>query len=172
LRMISPKVTRDDVDVKGVVCHQLEIAAGTMLTDFARKHPECEGFARNAKIHLVEQDDFYLNKAARGLVAYLTSWVLQASHPETGYLTFEYKVPTTWFDHLKQSIKFGVYPRWIPSRLWAWLMGKLTVKLTQKTMTKDYVKNINVCPHSNMEFPDPNHIRFLMMEDPLMTVRR
>jgi len=169
--MAMPKVVREDVETKGVICHQLEIAAAAMLEDFARKHPQYGGYARNAKLQLVEQDP-YLDRVASGLVAYLTSWVLQASHPEMGYLTFEYKVPTTWFDHLKQSIKFGIYPRWIPTRLWAWFVSKLEVKLTLKTMTKEYVKNINVCPHSNTEFPDPNHIRFLMMEDPLEKATR
>jgi hypothetical protein len=169
--MAISKVTRDDVEVKRLICHQLEIGAAAMLSDFARKNPQFGGYARNAKLQLVECDP-YLSKVASGLVAYLTSWVLQASHPEMDYLTFEYKVPATWFDHLKQSIKFGVYPRWIPTRLWAWLVGKLQVKLTLKTMTKEYVKNINVCPHSNVEFPDPNHTRFLMMEDPIAKVTR
>ena len=169
--MAIPKVTREDVEIKGIVCHQLEIAAVAMLEDFTRKHPQFEGYAHNAKLQFVERDP-YLDKVAYGLVACLTSWVLQASHPERGYLTFEYKVPTTWFDHLKQSIKFGEYPRCIPTCLWSWLIGKLEVKLTLKTMTKEYVKNINVCPHSNTEFPDQNHIRFLMMEDPLAKVIR
>jgi hypothetical protein len=170
--MAIPKVVREDVEVEDVVCHQLEIAVQAMLGDFARKHPQFEGYARNAKLQLAERDLYQLDNVARGLVACLTSWVLQASHPEMGYLTFEYKVPTTWFDHLKQSIKYSVYPRWIPTRLWAWFVGKLEVKLTLKTMTKGYVKNINVCPHSNTEFPDRNHIRFLMMEDLPVKVTR
>ncbi len=154
------KVT-DDVEVESVVCHQLEIAAQAMLADFARKHPQFEGFARNAKLQITERD---ICGVADQLVAYLSSWVLASSHPEMGYLTFEYKVPATWFDHLKQSIKYSQWPRWVPYRLWAWFIGKLMVKLTLKTATRDYVKNINVCPHANMDFPDRNHIRFLMMD--------
>jgi len=154
--MISTKGT---VTVEGVVCHRMEIAVQSVLKGFVRRHPELGGFARNAELQITSQD---IDREAEELVAYLSSWVLAPSHPEKGYLTFEYKVPATWFDHLKQSIKYGVHPRWVPSRLWAWLMGKITVKLTLKTMTKEYVKNINVCPHGNVKFPDHTHIRFMM----------
>lgn len=163
--MAVSKVTRDDVEVEDVVCHQLKIAAQAILKDFVQEHPEFAGFAHNAKMQLNKRALYQLDRVAEGLVAQLSSWVLQASHPEKGYLTFEYKVPTTWFDHLKQHIKYNVRrPRWVDYRVWAWLMGKFTVKLTLKTMTKDYVKNVNVCPHSNTEFPDPTHIRFLMVK--------
>jgi len=157
--MATPKAT--PVKVNELVCHAMQVAVSAVLQDYARRYPAGRGLAQNAKLELEERDLYGVGNSANQLVASLFSWVLAPLHPERDYLTFEYKVPTTWFDHLKQSIKYGARPRWINYRLWAWFIQKLQVKLTLKTQTKDYVKTYYVCPHADVEFNDPRHILFV-----------
>jgi len=157
-------ITYKPTDIKDLVCHQMQIGAQAALKDFSRRYPAFASVSDNAELIFDTYDQQYLGNVAEQLVAYLYSWVLTSSHPQHEYMTFEYKVPATWFDHLKQSIKYGKRPRWVRQRVWAWFVGKLEVKLTLKTITKDYVKNINVCPHANEQFPDRNHILFMLGE--------
>lgn len=159
--MAIPKAT-DVVEVERLVCRTMEVAVQAALRDYVKHYPQGQALAQNARLELHPHDMYEIEHVANGLVASLFSWVLAPSIPERGYLTFEYKVPATWFDHLKQSVKYGPRPHWIDHRLWCWFIRKLDVKLTLKTATKDYVTHYNVCPHANMEFSDPRHVRFVI----------
>lgn len=159
--MAIPKATAA-VDVENLVCRTLEVCVRAALRDYTKRYPQGRSLAENAKLELDQRDIYDIDRTANSLVASLFSWVLAPSVPEQGFLTFEYKVPATWFDHLKQSIKYGSRPRWINPRLWGWFIQKLEVKLTLKTATKNYVTHYNVCPHADMEFSDPRHVRFVI----------
>ncbi len=156
-----PKAT-DAVKAEKLVCRTMEVAVRAALRDYTKRYPQGQALAQNARLELDPHDFYEIEHTANSLVASLFSWVLAPSIPEQGFLTFEYKVPTTWFDHLKQSIKYGSRPRWIGHRLWGWFIQKLEVKLTLKTATKSYVTHYNVCPHADMEFSDPKHVRFVI----------
>src|SRR5208337_2288821 len=94
--MATPKAT--PVKTTELVCQAMQVASSTVLADYARRYPEARDFARNAKLELEERDLYGIGNSANQLVANLFSWVLAPSVPKRGYLTFEYKVPATWFD--------------------------------------------------------------------------
>jgi hypothetical protein len=90
----------------------------------------------------------YTDYMADQLVHYLSVWLLQGTHPQYGTTT--YQIPLSWWQHFKRDN----FP--------AWLLKRYPVKFLTKEHR--YEKYINVCPHSDVKWPDAPHIRFLQYE--------
>ena len=79
-----------------------------------------------------------------GMILALKTWVLTGAH-ETK--TAEIERPVSWWDHFKQD----KFPGWA-KKIWP-------AKYECETVFQP--KNIYVCPHANIEWPDEKHFEFI-----------
>lgn len=82
----------------------------------------------------------------RGMVFHLRAWLLTATH--TDKHTAYFNTPKTWWQHFKETH----FP--------LWLKKQFPVVYTQVPF--EYEKDIHVCPHSNIAWPDAVHLDFVM----------
>ena len=86
----------------------------------------------------------------RGMLVELTGWIIRDKH-EHEVVTKNMEVPATWWDMLKSDHFPGWLLRYYPAKT--------------KTITMAYEREIRVCPHANVAWPNGKHLEFLCFED-------
>lgn len=90
-----------------------------------------------------------LDYILRGMILRLTGWILRDKHKHMVTKTMSISVPINWWEMLKRDH----LPKWWNDR-WP---------VVNHTLTKEFTfeEEVRVCPHADVAWQDPQHIRFL-----------